>query len=344
VKRSDIWWRIPEIKQGSRVLDLGAGGPAIPNKIDTRSVTYLTSDLRRFREADLAGHHHATKLIRDVEEKGPYDIVLYEPPQREAKQRIFELIDGAFKSLGVGGRLYLAARKDRGASSYRDRISVVFGNVALVGRAKRMRVFEAHKTGTEPGEPSVNPWTSFELTLPGGRSLPFKARAGVFSADEFDPGSRFLVETIDSLVSGRILDFGCGAGTIGISLAANHPQVELTMVDVNALATQCAQENTCKNGLESRATVLTVDGYDTLAGQTFDWIASNPPFHEGNAVAHPLIEGAPGHLEPGGKLALVVMRVEPYVKAIERVFRHFKVLATDDHYTVVLAEEPWGTA
>jgi 16S rRNA (guanine1207-N2)-methyltransferase len=204
-----------------------------------------------------------------------------------------------------------------------------------------MRIYQATKTSNDPGQSPVDPLTSFRLRLADDSFIPFRSRAGIFSANGFDPGSEFLVESVSPLIhGGRILDFGCGAGAIGISIAVLHPEADLTLVDVNRLGTDCASDNVSRNALDSRVGVYNRDGYEGLEDQKFDWIVSNPPLHEGNVVTHPLIERAPEHLKTGGKMALVVMRVKPYIKAIERVFRSFRVLAIRERYSVILAEDP----
>jgi 16S rRNA (guanine1207-N2)-methyltransferase len=338
MKRADIWWKIPEVSQDCRLLDFGAGGPPAASSLRC-AATFLTSDIRRYREADAEGKHAACKLITDVDTDGPVDVVLYEPAQREAKLRGFEVIDGSFRALVPGGRFYLAGRKDRGAESYRDRIREVFGNVALIGRSKRTRVYEATKNTDKSAAARIDASTTFQVTAADGRDLSFVSRAGVFSADGLDPGSRTLIDAISPLVSGRVLDLGCGAGTVGIMLASGGSD-GLTMVDVNAMAAACAAENAARNGMGDRTTVLNDDLYGMLDNQTFEWVVSNPPFHEGNAVAHPLIEGAASHLSDGGRLALVVMRIEPFLKALERVFFDARILHQSQGYSVLVARNP----
>lgn len=339
MKRADIWWKIPEVLQDSRLLDFGAGGPPAASSLRC-AATFLTSDIRRFREASAEGKHVACKLITDVDTDEAADVVLYEPPQREAKLRGFEVIDGSFRALVPGGRFYLAGRKDRGSESYRDRIREVFGNVALIGRAKRTRVYEATKITDRSTAARIDGYTTFHASAADGRDLSFLSRAGVFSADGLDPGSRTLIDAISPLVSGRLLDLGCGAGTVGIMLASGGDCKSLTMVDVDAMAAACAAENAVRNSMADRTTVLNDDLYGMLGNQTFDWIVSNPPFHEGNAVAHPLIEGAACHLSDGGRLALVVVRVDPYLKALNRVFFDARILHESQGYSVLVARNP----
>ena len=339
MKRADAWWEIPDLPEGCRVLDLGAAGPAVSPRMSAHcQATYLTSDIRLYRKATSA--NLTAQLITDIPDVGPFDGVVYEPPQREAKLRVFELIDGAFKLLAEGGRLFLAGRKNRGVESYRARLEAVFGNVSLAGRAKQVRVYEAVKRSGADGTGPVDPWTEFATLLGESAELTFRTRSGVFSSDGFDPGSRLLVDTIRGIAGGRILDVGCGSGVIGITLAAANVDVHLSMVDVDALAVACAKQNALSNGLGERVVVVNGDLYDAFPDQSFDLILSNPPFHEGSAVSHPLIEGASRHLSPRGRLVLVVMRVEPYRKVLARFFEHTEVLASDGPYTILAGQTP----
>jgi len=58
---------------------------------------------------------------------------------------------------------------------------------------------------------------SFELL---GRRWRFETDAGVFSRDRLDRGTRLLAESIAFPQSGRLLDWGCGYGVLGVVAAA----------------------------------------------------------------------------------------------------------------------------
>jgi len=333
VKRSQNWWTIPDLPGSARVVDLGAGGPAIPFPMGVSRI-FLSSDIRRVKDViNLGGEAEVVTSIPELD----CDVVLYEPHQREAKHRVFERIDGAFRNLPLGGRLYTAGRKNRGVASYVNRVEAVFGNATLIGRADRTRVYASEKRSAEPGEPPINARRTFHVEATDGESLTFASEAGVFSADRFDPGSQLLVHTLLPTSASRILDVGCGCGVIGISLAHGSPGSELIAIDCNALAVECTEENLRQNGLSDRSKATIGDLYDNVEGERFDLVVSNPPFHEGNAVAHPLIQEGRGRLAPGGRLVIVVMRPDPYLIAMRQVFSKSQILAAYGGYSVLEA-------
>ncbi|MEM1167448.1 MAG: HemK/PrmC family methyltransferase, partial [Planctomycetota bacterium] len=125
----------------------------------------------------------------------------------------------------------------------------------------------------------------------------------------------------------RIADVGTGTGCLALALAKALPAAEVTATDLSTDALDLAQENAEALGLAGRITFVSGDGLAPVAGQTFDWLVSNPPYipdaewdevapnvrdhepelalrggHDGLAVLRPVLEGAASVLVPGGWL------------------------------------------
>lgn len=76
----------------------------------------------------------------------------------------------------------------------------------------------------------------------------------------------------------RIIDLCCGSGCIGIAAALGFPGSELTLLDIDAQATDLTARNVARHGLADRTRVVTGDLWDALPRTQFDLILSNPPY------------------------------------------------------------------
>ena len=134
-----------------------------------------------------------------------------------------------------------------------------------------------------------------------GMDFRFLANNGLFSCDKVDAASITLIENIPP-ITGRLLDLGCGYGTVGIVLAKTNP-VNLTMSDINRIALAYAAKNAALNQVE--AEIIHSDGFENLTAK-YNNIALNPPIHAGKEVMYRLYTGAAAHLVPGGALYVVI--------------------------------------
>ncbi len=98
--------------------------------------------------------------------------------------------------------------------------------------------------------------------------------------------SKFFGEYISTLkLEGQnVLDIGCGSGIL--SLAAARSGGAVTAIDVNPSAVQATRENAARNGLHAAIHVAESDLFAGLdrSAERFDYILSNPPFYEGQAL------------------------------------------------------------
>jgi release factor glutamine methyltransferase len=124
-----------------------------------------------------------------------------------------------------------------------------------------------------------------------------------------------------------LLDLGTGSGAIAITLACERPDLAVTATDSSAGALAMARANALTHGRTIE--LLQGEWYAPLAGRRFDVIAANPPYvaagdphlaagdlrfepqraltdgsADGLASIRAIVDGAPGHLKPGGWLLL----------------------------------------
>jgi 16S rRNA (guanine1207-N2)-methyltransferase len=129
---------------------------------------------------------------------------------------------------------------------------------------------------------------------------------GVFSHGRLDSGTGLLLrEAPPPGVSGDLLDLGCGAGGIAITMALRSPAATVWAVDVNARARRLTTANAARNSL----TNVRVTGPDEVPdGVRFATIWSNPPIRIGKPALHDLLLRWLDRLDPSGTAMLVVQK------------------------------------
>lgn len=113
------------------------------------------------------------------------------------------------------------------------------------------------------------------------------ALPGVFSHNELDIGSDLLLSTLTEPMSGNVLDLACGNGVLAAVVGTQNPAVTLTLSDVSASAIDSATATLAANNLTGK--IIPSDVYSDLDDK-FDWIISNPPFHDGINTSYNAVE------------------------------------------------------
>ena len=163
---------------------------------------------------------------------------------------------------------------------------------------------------------------------------------GVFSKNELDKGSEFLIETLLPINLGEnVLDIGCGIGVIGLTLAYFTPSLNVCLSDVNTRALSLCNANAATLKLSQRVTILQSDIYQKIEGK-FTSIVSNPPIRAGKKVTYEIYRGALEHLVDSGSLYIVVRKNQgaPSVKSyLEELFGNVALLAREKGYWILKA-------
>ncbi len=145
---------------------------------------------------------------------------------------------------------------------------------------------------------------------------------GVFSHGGIDRGTRLLIKHLDVPPQGRVLDWGCGYGPIGIAVALQQPECAVEMVDINERACALAERNVQELNLDN-VTVVCGEAPPVLADRSFDIIVSNPPLRAGRLEVEALIDDAARRLTSGGELWLVVRTRQGARRFLEYMAQHF---------------------
>ncbi|HEY94400.1 MAG TPA: methyltransferase [Dehalococcoidia bacterium] len=150
-----------------------------------------------------------------------------------------------------------------------------------------------------------------ELTFRYHRQvMRFRVSQDLFSSFQIDVGTQFLLRILISEFGiGRfqkILDLGCGYGTIGLTLTKLNPECTAHMVDRDALAVEYSRQNAELNGIQG-AKIYGSLGFDDVTEKDFDLIISNIPGKAGEPVISSFLKDATGYLKKDGLVAIVVI-------------------------------------
>jgi 16S rRNA (guanine1207-N2)-methyltransferase len=349
-----------DLPPGARVLEMGyydpegalwAGAAGAGQVVALRPAIDQAAALdRAAREAGLGQIESRLAVQPEADERGTFDLALLLAPFFLGNLPVRQALEGVAAALKPDGALYFQAHKRRGGDTFVGYARGLFEDVDLMGMGggqRRLYRATGPRTGTTSADPGGAPATDAEDLAQEveirGVTLKLRLAAGVFSAHRVDPGSLLLAQTAQVPPGARVLDLGCGAGPIGLAVAASDPRSRVLLADASRPAVELARENAALNGLQN-VEVLLSDGYDALGGQRFDAILSNLPAHQGqqadSGVAGRFIAGAPARLREDGGAWFVANKALPYELPAARAFRRVRVAAADGRYKVLHCDQP----
>lgn len=155
---------------------------------------------------------------------------------------------------------------------------------------------------------------------------------GVFSKKGLDFGTRTLLLNLPKL-SGRILDFGCGYGPIGIYIKKNN-DCNVDMVDINQRSINLALKNAKLN--EVKVNIFESDIYLSVTGK-YNYIISNPPIRIGKEKLYKILFGAQNHLYKDGELWIVINKdqgAKSVLKDLEKAYETTLIAKNKGFYVI----------
>ncbi len=259
--------------------------------------------------------------------------VLFLPKSRELTDYLLQTLASR---LLAGKPLYLVGEK-RGGIERAAKQLAAYGKPRKLDSARHCQLW-CVEVEQAPPVPDLHALAqTYSLQLADGE-LEIVTLPGVFAHGRLDRGSALLLEHLDGLPRGHLLDFGCGAGVLGAALKRRYPDSEVSLLDVDAFALESSRLTLARNGLS--ANLIAGTGIES-APEGLNAIVSNPPFHQGvhtdYHASENLLTQSARHLVKGGELRLVANSFLKYPPLIERHLGPCRALAEADGFRIYSA-------
>jgi len=263
---------------------------------------------------------------------GPFDVALLRLPKAKDEQEM--AAHACLGALVSGGRLIVYGGNDEGIRSAGGRIERLCGTVETLAARGHGRVLAALRPVEIAGlRGALADWRTVTTLDVGGVARDWVSYPSVFAAGRIDAGTALLIGALPGLAArASVLDYGCGTGVIAASTRAAEPTLALDLLDSDAVALAAARENV------PGARLILGTRLADAGARRYAAILSNPPLHRGiaedHALLHLLVADAPGMLDPGGVLQMVVQRRVPLDRLLGQHFTDVTVAAENGSYRV----------
>ena len=171
-----------------------------------------------------------------------------------------------------------------------------------------------------------------------GHTLTFQTTWGLFSPKGIDEGTHLLLRHLQVRPDERCIDLGCGYGPLGLAIARSAPQGHCMLVDKDFVAVDYACKNAVRNGIDNVDIVLS-NGLNQVPPQTFTLAVTNLQAKTGKEHYYLFFHDIREHLEPGGRLYVVVISgLRQFIaRAFHEVFGNHTKVKQGRSYTVAMA-------
>lgn len=156
-------------------------------------------------------------------------------------------------------------------------------------------------------------------------------RPGVFSHRQLDNGARQLLDAVDVYPEARLIDIGCGSGSVALGLAKRDPKATIHAVDANARAIDCVQRGMLRNQITNITTEVNATG---IYGEpeSYDMALANPPYFGDFRIAEKFIAAGQRSLRTGGRMVLVHKQPRWYEENLQRWFVDCEVFPSKRYF------------
>ncbi len=178
----------------------------------------------------------------------------------------------------------------------------------------------------------------YQITIEG-IELTIASLPGVFSQQKLDVGTALLLGNLPNKMTGKVLDFGCGAGVISCFIGKKFTDIQLSLIDVSALAIASAQESLALNSLSGR--VFASNSLSNV-NEKYQHVVSNPPFHQGvkthYQASESFLAGINKKLNKQGDITIVANSFLRYQPIMQEHIGNTSVITKAQGFTIYQAQ------
>ena len=240
-----------------------------------------------------------------------------------------ELMQQGYLRLVEGGRMIVSTDNDEDQWIHNE-MRELFPKVTRRPIQKQGTLYLATKTGPLK---KVRKFDCEFAFRDKGRLIYAYTRPGVFSHRHIDPGARALINSMPVQPGMRILDLGCGAGTVSLAAAFRAENILVHAVDSNARAIQSLKRGVERNEAPDVTVVLDAEG-ESPASDEFDLALANPPYFSNYAIADLFLDTAHRALKPKAKIQIVTKTPNWFVERMPLWYADVEVAEAHAYWIV----------
>ena len=266
----------------------------------------------------------------DVE--GTFKTILFPAAAHADRELKLDIVEQGFHLLEQGGKFITLSEYERD-DVFLKLHKKVFGKCSEAPRSEFGSCFWSTREGDQPRRRHE---MTFRAKINDGPSQQFASWPGTFSYGEMDAGSRAMLEVADIRPGDKVLDLGCGNGSVGcLASVPAGPNGSVLFVDSNARALKLTELNANANGVKNFKLLLSADLLDIPVG-AFDVVLANPPYYANSEVGRMFIATSREVLRPGGRFYFVTKMPVRTIPDIVDMFGQVDSVENRG-YTVVIA-------
>ncbi|MBM4077610.1 MAG: methyltransferase, partial [Planctomycetes bacterium] len=240
-----------------------------------------------------------------------------------------DLLQQGHLRLAIGGRMIVSTDNDEDQWLH-EQLQSLFPKVTRRPVKKIGTVYLATKTQPLRRE---KPYDCEYAFRDQGRLIRVFSRPGVFSHRRIDLGARTLINTMVIETGMRVLDMGCGVGTVSLAAALRAEKVSVMALDSNPRAIECTQRNAELNEVPNITAILDCEGASASTGD-FDLVLANPPYFSNFAIAELFLDTAYRALKRGGLVQVVTKTPNWFVERMPLWFVEIQSIQAKDYWIV----------